>query len=334
MTLFERARNTIIEHEMMNDCDYVLAGVSGGADSIALLHILLEMRAEYGYALKVLHLNHGLRGEESDRDEAFVKALCAQLNVECVCERADIKALAREKSLSIEEAGRLARYRFFERERKKCGSNAVTALGHTLNDSLETALLNLARGTALRGLCGIPPKRGNIVRPLIECERAQIEEYLRENGYAHIHDSSNDSEDYARNRLRHAAIPALKSVNASYLKVARRTLEALRQDADYLDELAAEALEKIKISQSENVAHYSKAQFSALPKPIRMRVLLRLFAGRCDAARLERLDALLKVGVGAEQLAEDLRLVATTRDFRVESGASPEKKAALCAYGL
>jgi tRNA(Ile)-lysidine synthase len=295
---------------------------------VALLRLLLEMRAEHGYTLAVLHLNHGLRGDESLRDEAFVVDSCSKLNVECVCERADIKTLAHEKSISIEEAGRLARYGFFERERQNRGQRAVIALGHTLNDSLETALLNLARGTALRGLCGIPPVREHIVRPLIECERAKIEDYLRENGFEHIHDSSNDSDDYARNRLRHAAMPALLSVNASYLKAAGRAFEALRQDADFLDKLAADALEKIKISQNESVSRFSRAEYVELAKPVRMRALLKIagIGANTDSARLERLDLLIAAGTGAEQLAENLRLVASKREFRVESGAGPEKK--------
>jgi tRNA(Ile)-lysidine synthase len=199
-------------------------------------------------------------------------------------------------------------------------------VGHTLDDSLETALFNMARGTALRGLCGIPPVRGHIVRPLIECERAQVEDYLRENGYGHIHDSSNDSSDYARNRLRHEAVPALGSVNPAFLRAARRSFEALRQDADYLDALAAQALEKLKTGQSECAARYSRARYAELAKPIRMRALLRLLAGSCDTARLMRLDSLIKAGAGAEQLAEGLRLVAGKHEFRIEKGAPPEKK--------
>jgi tRNA(Ile)-lysidine synthase len=326
MRLLEQAKNTIEKYGMLRKADCVIAGVSGGADSVALLHFLLEMKSEYGFTLMVLHLNHGLRGEESNRDEVFVKALCEQLNVECSCERVDIKSLAREKGISIEEAGRLARYDFFERERNKRGPDTVIAVGHTLNDSLETALINLARGTALRGLCGIPPKRGHIIRPLIECERAGIEEYLRENGYSHIDDSSNDRDDYARNRIRHSAMPALESVSPAFLRAARRSFAALRQDADYLDKLAADALERIKLSQSENVALYSKALFAELPKPIRMRVLLQLFAGYCDTARLKRLDSIIEAGCGAEQLAENVRLVAGKRAFRVECGAAQEKK--------
>jgi tRNA(Ile)-lysidine synthase len=326
MRLLDQAKKTIEKYDMLNKAETVLAGVSGGADSVALLYILLELQTEYGCALAVLHLNHGLRGEESLRDEAFVANLCERLGVEFVRARADVKSLAKEKGLSVEEAGRLARYGFFEREIQKRGPSAVIAVGHTLNDSLETALLNMARGTALRGLCGIPPVRGRIVRPLIECERAQIEEYLRASDCGHIHDSSNDSSDYARNRIRHNAMPALESVNASYLKAAKRTFEALRQDADYLDKLAADALGKAKLSQSENVARYSRATFAELPKPLRMRILLQLFAGSCDSARLRRLDSLIGAGAGAEQLAENLRLVAGKREFRVETGSAPEKK--------
>lgn len=323
--LITQAKQTAEKYAMLPQGGAVLVGVSGGADSVALLHFLREMRGVCGYSLAVMHLNHGLRGEESDRDERFVSGLCRALGIELVAEHADVAGLARQKGLSVEEAGRLARYDFFERERQKRGQNAVIAVGHTLNDSVETALLNMARGTALRGLCGIPPVRGQIIRPLIECEREQLEEYLRENGYEYIHDSSNDSRDYARNRLRHEAIPALGSVNPTYLRAARRSFEALRQDADYLESIAAKALESLALGKKA----YSRLLYLELVAPVRMRVLLQIFAksaANVDSARLARLDKLIAAGTGAEQLAENLRLVAGKSMFRVETGANPKKK--------
>jgi tRNA(Ile)-lysidine synthase len=181
-------------------------------------------------------------------------------------------------------------------------------------------LLNLARGTAIRGFCGIPPVRGGVIRPLIECERVHVEAYLEENGFLHIDDSSNQSDDYARNRLRHFAIPALKSVNPAFLRAAERAAAALRADADYLDAETDCALDSIKTERG-----YAREMYTRLAEPIRMRVLLRLLGAEgvpADCERLSRLDRLIACG-GAEQLGPELFLNAGKRYFGLSVRAKP-----------
>ncbi len=314
-----QVRKTITKYDMLQAGAAVLAGVSGGADSVALLRVLLELKEEYDLEIAAMHLNHGLRGEESDRDERFTAELCDKLGVECVCGHADVKRLAKEKGLSTEEAGREARYAFFERERARRGEHAVVAVAHTLDDSAETALLNLARGSAMRGLCGIPPVRENLIRPLIECERKDVEAYLAGLGQEYVNDSSNDGDGYARNRVRHGAVPVLLSVNPAYLRAALRSMDALRADADYLDKLAAGELERIKLPDGES---FDRQAFLELSAPLRMRILLALLLRRdipADSARLARLDDLITAGSGAEQLSGSLRFYVSKKRFRIEA---------------
>ena len=226
-----QARETIRHYSMLSPGDTIVAGLSGGADSVALLHWLCSLREEYALDLCAAHLNHGLRGEESDGDEAFCRALCGQLGVPLYVRRVELSGLAS----GVEEAGRSARYAFFgEFDRK-------IALAHTLSDRMETFLMNAGRGSALRGLCSIPPVRYPlshaahdsepiIIRPLIECTRAQIEQYCAENHLAYRTDSTNADPVYRRNFIRHAIMPLLAWEPGPL----RRMFRSLEADEAYL----------------------------------------------------------------------------------------------------
>lgn len=183
----------IRENELIKPGSTLVCAVSGGKDSVCLLHVMRSLQKELFITVKAAHLNHQLRGEESDRDEAFVRNLCESLSVPLTVSRADVLARCKETGESVEEAARVLRYRFF------ASLEGVVATAHTQDDNLETVLLNLVRGTALRGLCGIPPKRGQIVRPMLCVSRAEVEQYLLQNHLAHVEDSSNDSRLPLRN---------------------------------------------------------------------------------------------------------------------------------------
>ncbi|MBQ9109096.1 MAG: tRNA lysidine(34) synthetase TilS, partial [Oscillospiraceae bacterium] len=198
------ALKTIAEFHMLTQGDFVAVGVSGGADSVALLSLLCCLRGELDLTLVACHINHNLRGAEAKRDEDFVRRLCDRLGVECRVLSADVAALAREEGRSVEETARQVRYRFFA---ETAGKRGKIATAHTAADNTETVLLNLARGSGLRGLCGIPPVRGNILRPLIGGTREQTEAWCCQNGLEWVEDSTNAADDYTRNRLRHHAVP-------------------------------------------------------------------------------------------------------------------------------
>ncbi|MCI8497643.1 MAG: tRNA lysidine(34) synthetase TilS [Clostridiales bacterium] len=238
----KRVVETIVQYGMVKKGDCVLVGLSGGADSTSLLHVLCSMREEWKITVSAAHLNHCLRGEESDRDEAFCRKLCEQIGVSLTVERADVAKAAKRSGESVEQCGRRLRYALFERESLKNGARIATA--HTLSDSVETVLLHLTRGTGLKGLCGIPPVRGNIIRPLIECTRADVERYAADQGLSFVEDSSNRSRDYARNRVRLDVVPVLETLNPSLAQSVSRMMRQARQDEQCLAGLAEEALRK------------------------------------------------------------------------------------------
>ena len=252
----------------------VLCAVSGGADSMCLLAQLLSLAAQSGFAVLCAHFDHRQRGEESRRDADFVRAYCAEHAVPCFVE-------AYEGNRCDEAALRDARYAFLRRTAKEQGCRWI-ATAHTADDQLETMLLNLARGSGLRGLAGVAPVQGDLLRPMLDMTRADVEDYLRAHQIPHVEDSSNASDDYARNRLRHAAVPALQSVNAQAVRHAAETAALLREDADFLDSLARQALEQNDTSLEA---------LRSLPRPVRARVFRLRFGAGLSRQHIDALHA-------------------------------------------
>ena len=182
--------------------------LSGGADSVALLRVLLELRERYALTVAAVHVHHGIRGDEASRDERFCRALCERLDVPLTVRRADVPALARASGDSLELAARKARYAAFEALRAQCGG--VFATAHTLNDNAETVVHAFLRSRAPSSLCGIPPVRGFFVRPLLERTRAEVEDYLASLGQPFVTDATNADERYTRNFIRHTLLPLMQ----------------------------------------------------------------------------------------------------------------------------
>ena len=218
---------------MLDGVSDVTVALSGGADSMCLLYSLLAIKDEFSLNVSAAHLNHMIRGEEALRDEAFVIEQCKKLGVELFVERADVPKYAQENKISIELAARQIRYDFFERVAK-----GVVATAHTASDNIETVILNLTRGASLKGLCGIPPKRDRFIRPLIYCTRADIEEFCKNKGIDFVIDSTNLSDEYTRNNIRHNVVPVLKQLNPSLEENIVRMCENLREDYASLEALA------------------------------------------------------------------------------------------------
>ncbi len=233
--------DTAGRHKMFEPGRGVLVALSGGADSVALAAALLELSSRLGIEVSAAHLNHCLRDAESDRDEQYVRDFCAKYDIPLVVESYNIKELALEKRMGIEEAARLVRYNFLEGSAERLGCGSI-ATAHNANDNAETMIFNLARGTGLRGLCGIPPVRGNIVRPLIDITRSEIEHYLNLRGIPYVTDSTNADSTYTRNRIRHSVLPVLLDINPSFVEKARDTAALLTDDADTLDAIATGVL--------------------------------------------------------------------------------------------
>ena len=217
----------------------ILCAVSGGADSMALLHGLYAG----GYDVAAAHFEHGLRGEEALRDAEFVEAWCRERSIPCLVEHGDVSGYAREHGLGLEEAARELRYAFLERAADALGC-ACIATAHTADDNVETLLMHLLRGSGTAGLGGIPPRRGRIVRPLLGVTRAEIERYLARNAVPHVEDSTNAADCYTRNRLRHHIVPALRDFNPALTEALGRTAALLGRDEDCLSREAARFLRR------------------------------------------------------------------------------------------
>ena len=227
------------KHRMFEKGGKVLVALSGGADSVALIRLLDEFADGIGITLAAAHLNHRLRGEESDRDERFVRDLCGTLRIPLLTGTEDVAAIAASDGAGIEETARKVRYRFLREAALRAGC-AKIATAHNANDNAETILLNLTRGSGTRGLGGIPPVRGDIVRPLLCVTRSTIERYLSECGAEYMQDSTNFDTTYTRNKIRHMILPVLQEINPSFVERALDTAELLRGDGDYLDRCAEE----------------------------------------------------------------------------------------------
>lgn len=233
-----KIKDTIRKNNMFSSSRRVIIGVSGGADSCALLYALYLLREELSLEITVAHVNHGIRGEEARRDENFVKALCEKLQVEFKVAHFDVPSIAKERGKGIEECARELRYEFFQ----SIDSDATIATAHNSDDCCETLIFNIARGTSPKGIASIPAVRGRIVRPLINCTRAEIEAFCKENGLDFVTDSTNNDDTYTRNKIRHHIIPAMKEINPSLNLAVSRLTEDARLDNEYFDFVVSEAV--------------------------------------------------------------------------------------------
>ena len=272
--MVNKVRETLKRYNMIKTGDTLIVGLSGGADSMALLHAMLSLKDELEIKVVACHINHNLRGEESLRDENFVKKYCEENNIVLRVFTLDI---TQEKHESLEEKARKLRYGCFE---KLCDEypSAKLATAHTASDNTETVFLNILRGTGTKGLGGIPPVRGNIIRPLLRCTREEIENYCKENNISYVTDSSNLSDDYTRNKLRHRLIPLLQEFNPSLFEAVSRMTSAVYDDNALLDEIAAEAKEKARTDNG-----FSCETLAAL----RHNVLCRVISGILSENEIE-----------------------------------------------
>lgn len=237
----------IEKFSLLGDRKTVTVALSGGADSVAMLYCLLSLKDRLGITVKAAHLNHLIRGEEAFRDEDFVKNLCEKLSVELTVKREDIPLIAKQKGLSTELAAREVRYEFL----REVAGDGVVATAHTASDNLETVLFNLTRGSGIDGLSGIPPKRDIFIRPIILCTRDMVEGYCEEHNISYVTDSTNLSDDYTRNKIRHNIVPVLKDINPSVETAVLRTSVNLREDAFVLENEADEFLKQNLTSQNK-----------------------------------------------------------------------------------
>lgn len=306
-----KVRRALHEFDLLSLGGSIVVGVSGGPDSLTLLHVLGRLRREFGWQLVAAHLNHGLRGADADADEAFVQATCRKWGILCVTRREDVRALARAEKVSVPQAGRRARYRFFAEVAQRYGAAAI-ALGHTASDVVETVLLNLFRGTGAQGLQGIPPKspltlpseEGGqetdlwLVRPLIFCWREETEAYARIYRLQPRMDTSNFDLKVHRNWIRWQLLPMLRERFGQVDRALWRVSQLAREQGEFLKALADEWLKEHGQGERRSAIAVPRDAFLALPKALQRQVFRRMvkwIAGALNEVTFEHTEQVLSL---------------------------------------
>jgi len=324
MPLIERVLRTIRKHELFPRGARVLVALSGGSDSVALLHILRELEelGELGVA-GVAHFNHQLRGADADADEEFCSERALALGLTFDAGRADVARLAAESGRSIEDAARAARYAFLAESAARLRANVV-AVGHSEDDQAETFLLRLLRGAGSRGLAAIRPRAGQIVRPLLEVRRADLRSYVAERALRYREDASNSELQFARNRVRHELMPVLEAFSPGIVPVLAREAALARQDEEYLEACAIELASSI-VLKTDCDLEIDAAALKGLPPALASRIVRQALTASAGGRFIgfQHIQGVLELA-GAEGDAAGIALPgqrATRRGNRIRLGA-------------
>lgn len=270
--------NCIRKYKLINEGDKIVVGVSGGPDSICLLHVLNLLKKKINVQIYVAHINHMIR-DEAESETEYVQEFCRKIGIECFVKRMDVQEYANQNKFGTEEAGRIIRYDFFDEVAKKVSANKI-ATAHNSNDKAETVLLNILRGSGIAGLKGIEPIRENkYIRPLIETSREDIEEYCRINNLEPKIDKSNLESIYKRNKIRNDLIPYIKKeYNPNFLKTINRLSEVATEENEYMEKLTDNAFKDIDVEENkenaENQMILDLKKFNNLELVIKRRVIL------------------------------------------------------------
>ena len=290
---------------MFEKGDRVLAGVSGGPDSVALLFFLIEAKEVFGIEkIGVAHLNHMLRGKEADRDQQFVEHLAGRIGLDCYAESRDVSLLAEQEGLSTEDAARKARFSFFFSVMEEKGYNRIS-LGHHADDDAELVLMNLLRGAGSTGLSGIPPVReGHILRPFIELTKEEIRSFLALLGQGFVTDSTNSDGTFLRNRVRNHLLPILeKEYNPGIRKSLNRLADIYKEEEDWMESQAAHRRDQILLDASDDRVAYDLAGFNACHPAEKRRLsrwAIRFVKGDLKRIRLEHIDSIRTLATAGE----------------------------------
>ena len=282
--IISMVKGIIERYQMIEPRDHVGVAVSGGADSVVLLDILACLRDELDISLVVLHLNHGMRGKEAERDQRFVEALSKEYALPYFDKMINCPAYIKEHSLSPQEAARELRYLFFEEAIQTHALDKV-AIGQTADDQAETVLMRFLTGGGMRGLKGIPPLRGPYIRPLIDVWREELLAYARHKGLSFVEDSSNMKQAYLRNRVRHELLPHLSGYNPNIKERLLQLSQILSGDESYLETLTDDVVKRIVTENDE--ASIAIPQLLALPPALRARVLQHAYMQLTSGGVLE-----------------------------------------------
>lgn len=306
MHILEKVKHTIHKHAMIQPEDSILVGLSGGADSVCLLTVLDRLKPEFGITLTALYFDHGLRPEETPDEIDFCRDLCGSLTVPFHVKKINVLEHAKANRLSKQESARELRYRTLRKLGAVFGTRKV-ALGHHADDQAETILMRLFRGTGPSGLAGIPPVRNDIIRPLIEIERRQIEQFLDAEGIGFMVDSSNLHDDYLRNRLRIHIMPAVKKLNRDVIKTMARAADICRDEERYFDLQVTKTLMKLITRKTDRSIELFLSPLETMDMVLLRRVLRRAIdetsgLREISFSHIEELIHLIRTGKAGDRI--------------------------------
>ena len=320
MTIFQQAAKTIEKYNMLRPGEKVLAALSGGADSVCLTYVLLQM----GYRVYALHVNHMLRGDEAKADKYFAEEFCEKLKIPLFVKEQDVKSIAKERGVSVEEGGRLVRYEALTHLALQLQSKI--AVGHNKDDGAQTILFNLIRGTGAKGLRGIPPMRDNIVRPLIEISRKDIEEFCRTENIDYRTDGSNRDINFTKNKIRYRLLPVLKEINPNIVNTLTEMGDIMKIEDDFLSSLTKKVF-------ADTVEHGGESFTADIPKllsydkALQRRVLasFSVSAGSADFTHkhIKALELLIKKPTGYINLPSGKTATVSYGKLIIEPSAEP-----------
>lgn len=317
---------TIKKYNLIENGDKLVLGVSGGPDSIAMLNILNEIKMDEKIALNfnivVAHINHMIREEAAD-DEKFVKDFCKKKNIEFYSKSIDVQKLANTNKIGTEEAGRNVRYKFFNEVLKKTNSNKV-AIAHNKNDKAETIIMNFMRGSGISGLKGIEEKREKYIRPLIECERIEIERYCDEQKLNPRIDKTNFENEYTRNKIRNVVIPYVKKeFNPNIVDTLNRLSELVREEEKYIDKQVKESYSDLMLEENKEQIILDLKKFNQQEKVIKSRLVLytimRLFntSRGIEKIHVEDIIKLCNNNIGNKYLTPNKNIKVLVKNHRI-----------------
>ena len=295
--LEEKVLNTINKYNMVNSGDGIVVGVSGGPDSMTLLYILNILKEKLNIKLYVAHINHSIR-KEADEETEYVKDFCKKIDVEFFAKKVKVEEIAKELKIGTEEAGRNIRYEFFEEIAHKVGANKI-ATAHNLNDNAETVLMNIIRGTSVSGLKGIDKVRdGKYIRPIIECSRAEIEDYCKERNLNPRYNKSNKENIYTRNKVRNLLIPFLqKEFNPNIIEGINRLSQIATEEEKFINKVVENKYEKLQIAVDNNIILNLK-EFNKLDYVIKSKLILYTISkvyGKTSGIEKKHIDDIIRL---------------------------------------
>ncbi len=322
----EKVLETIKKHSMIENGEKVVLAVSGGPDSICMLDILNDIKndetIDINFEIVVAHVNHMIR-KEAEEDEKYVKKYCEEKQIEFYSKSIDVQKMANNNKIGLEEAGRKARYDFFDEILEKTNAQKI-AIAHNKNDKVETVLMHILRGSGISGLKGIEAKRGKYIRPLIECERNEIEEYCNEKNLQPRIDKTNFENEYTRNKVRNLLIPYIqKEFNPNLIKTIDRLSNLVAEEENYMDKQVEKAYKEMLISEKEKEIQLDLKIFNIQEKVIKSRIILytitRLFGNSkgLEKIHIEDIIKLCSNNIGNKYLTPNKKIKILIKNHKI-----------------